>query len=52
MAQVLAETVDERLCEHPAVLLVPERKALADRAAEALHDLYQSIAAQHVGDGS
>lgn len=47
MAHVLAETVDERLCEHPAVQLVTEWKALADRAAEALHDLYQAIGVQH-----
>ena len=32
MAHVLAETVEERLCEHPAVRLVPEWKALADCA--------------------
>ena len=52
MAHVLAEMVDERLCEHPAVLLVPEWKALADRAAEALHDLYQAIGTRHGGNGS
>jgi hypothetical protein len=54
MAHVLAEMVDERLCEHPAVRMDPEWKALADRAAEALHDLYQAIGARHggVGDNS
>ncbi|WP_165943292.1 hypothetical protein [Roseicella aquatilis] len=48
MANVLAEMVDAQLCEHPAVQMVPEWKALADRAAEALHDLYQAIGAQHL----
>ncbi len=49
MACVLAEMVDTHLCEHPAVQRVPEWKALADRAAEALHDLYQAIGTQHLG---
>lgn len=43
MAHMLAEMVEERLCEHPAVRLVPEWKALSDRAATVLHDLYQAI---------
>lgn len=50
MASVLAEMVEARLCEHPAVQMVPEWKALADRAAAALHDLYQAIGARHLGD--
>jgi hypothetical protein len=29
------------------LLLNPEWKALADRASEALHDLYQAIGARH-----
>lgn len=47
MASVLAEMVDERLAEHPAVRLNPEWKALADRAADALADFYQAIGARH-----
>lgn len=48
MALVCAEMVDERLCDHPAVQAKPEWKALADRAAEALHDLYQAIGLEHL----
>ncbi|WP_439597518.1 hypothetical protein [Falsiroseomonas sp.] len=48
MAHVLAELVDDRLCGHPAVRLVPEWKALADQAATALQDLYQAIGARHL----
>ncbi|WP_140886666.1 hypothetical protein [Muricoccus nepalensis] len=50
MAFVCAELVGERLCEHPAVLARPEWKALADRAAEALHDLYVAIGTDHLVD--
>lgn len=48
MAHVLSEVVEERLAQHPAVRLVPEWKALADRAVEALADLYQAIGARHL----
>ncbi len=47
MASVLAEMVDERLCEHPAIQLQPEWRAKADAAATALFDLYQMIGAKH-----
>lgn len=48
MAHVLAEMVSERLYEHPAIESVPEWRALAERAVEALHVLYQAIGARHV----
>lgn len=49
VASMLSALVDERLCDHPAVLLVPEWYALAERAQEALFDLYQAIGAAHLG---
>lgn len=50
MAHVCAEMVGERLCEHPAVQAKQEWVALAERAATALHDLYQAIGAEHLTD--
>jgi hypothetical protein len=47
MAHVFGEMVDGQLAQHPAVLMNPEWKMLADRAAEALADLYQAIGAVH-----
>ncbi len=47
MSLVLAELVEARLCDHPAVRLVPEWQVLADRAADALQALYQAIGARH-----
>lgn len=48
MAAFFAGTVDEELCEHPAIVANPEWKALADRAGKALADLYQAIGAVHL----
>ncbi len=48
MANVLAELIDARLCQHPTVSLRPEWQALAARAMEALHELYQAIGADHL----
>lgn len=48
MALVLSELVAERLGEHPAVRRDPAWKALADRASDALFDLYQAIGADHM----
>jgi hypothetical protein len=48
MALVLSELVAERLGEHPAVRRDPAWKALADRASDALYDLYQAIGADHL----
>lgn len=48
MASVLARWVEEALAEHPAVKARPEWKALADRAVDALADLYQKISEEHV----
>lgn len=47
MAAVLSAMVDRELAEHPAVMSNPEWKALADRAAATLADLYQAIGAKH-----
>jgi hypothetical protein len=48
MASFLCAAVDEQLCEHEAVKLNPEWVALADRARDALMDLYQAIGAEHL----
>jgi hypothetical protein len=48
MALVLSELVAERLGEHPAVRQDAAWKALADRASDALFDLYQAIGAAHL----
>jgi hypothetical protein len=48
MASVFAEMVDEKLGQHPAILLQPEWKAKADAAATLLFDLYQMIGAKHL----
>lgn len=47
MASVLAELVETQLAEHPAVRQNPDWQALADRAVEALADLYQAIGTLH-----
>jgi hypothetical protein len=50
MASVFAELVEHRLCGHQAIKLNPEWAALADKAAQSLADLYQSIGAAHLKD--
>lgn len=50
MASVFADLIGRRLCEHTAIKLNPEWKRLADTAADALADLYQSIGAAHLSD--
>jgi hypothetical protein len=50
MAYVFAAMVDRELAEHPAVTTNPEWKALAERAVEALNELYQAIGAGHLSD--
>jgi hypothetical protein len=52
MAYVLAELVDRQLCTHPAVALRPEWRALAEKACDALNDLYQAIGRDHLGEPS
>jgi hypothetical protein len=47
MASFLAHAVEDQLCEHPAVALHPELRALADAACESLFALYQAIGARH-----
>jgi hypothetical protein len=49
VASMLEALVDERLCDHPAVLLNPEWFALAKKAQEALFALYQAIGDAHLG---
>jgi len=51
VSSMLGDLVDERLCDHPAVLMVPEWYAIAERAQKALFDLYQAIGTAHLGDG-
>lgn len=50
MASVLAEMVDERLCEHPAIQGNAIWLATAKEAAALLFDLYQMIGAAHLGE--
>jgi hypothetical protein len=46
MTAFLMKAVIYELSEHPAVEANPQWLALAERAAEALHDLYQAIGAE------
>ena len=48
MASVLAEMVDERLCEHSAIKQNDEWAALAEIARDTLFRLYQAIGAKHL----
>lgn len=48
MASVAVDLVDRALLEHPAIADVPEWKALADKAHQALFDLYQAIGEKHL----
>jgi hypothetical protein len=48
MASFLAKSVAGELCEHAAVQAVPEWSELADKALDALHDLYQAIGRVHL----
>ena len=50
MAMVLAEQVEERLCDHPSIRMTPEWASMADRAQALLADLYQKIGAEHMQD--
>ena len=47
MASVLAEMVDERLCQHPAIAARKEWVAKANLARSTLHELYQTIGQEH-----
>jgi hypothetical protein len=48
LALVFGEMVGSYLGEHPAIEANPEWKALADKASQALFDLYQAIAQEHL----
>lgn len=48
VASVLAEMVDERLCQHPSVTMYPMWKHLADKARDDLFELYQEIGRLHL----
>lgn len=47
---VLAEGLGQNVIDHPFLVSRPDLTVLADRAAEALADLYQAIGAATVGD--
>ncbi|QIB32677.1 hypothetical protein [Ancylobacter pratisalsi] len=49
-ASIVMNLVDERLCEHPAILANPDWYRLASEAHMALYNLYQAIGARHIGD--
>lgn len=49
-ASIVMNLVDERLCEHPAILANPDWYRLASQAHTALYNLYQAIGARHIGD--
>lgn len=48
MAHVLAELVETRLCEHPAIQANPGWQSKAAAAAQALRELYQAIGEVHL----
>lgn len=50
MAIFLAESVEGQLVDNAFVKNDQECKALADKACELLHDLYQAIGAKHFED--
>ena len=51
MTSFLMSSVDAELLEHPAIQSNDDWSALADRAHQALFDLYQSIGAATLPDG-
>ena len=48
MASVARDFVEEHVCNHPTIGLNPEWEALANKACEALFDLYQAIGREHL----
>lgn len=48
-SSMVLSIVEEHIMEHPAVSEIPKRKELADKAHQALFDLYQLIGSQHIG---
>ncbi|MBF0353825.1 MAG: hypothetical protein HQL43_01135 [Alphaproteobacteria bacterium] len=52
MASVSLEIVDRHLLEHPAIALKPEWFALAEKAHQALFDLYQAIGGETLETGT
>ena len=48
MASVARDFVEEHVCNHPTIGLNPEWQALADKACEALFELYQAIGKEHL----
>ena len=47
-----ARAIEENVLSHPACAQNPEWFALAEQAAAALHELYQRIGTEHVGEES
>ncbi len=50
MSLFLAESVHEQLASRPLVQQNPEWKHLAERAHEALFELYQAVGGEHLDD--
>lgn len=50
MASFLMDAVDRELMEHDYVKSEPDCRALAEKAHQALFDLYQLIGAKHLED--
>jgi len=48
MTSFLARSVDEEILQHEAVEHRPELWLLAEKACDALHDLYQAIGRIHM----
>jgi hypothetical protein len=48
MSSFLMNAVDTELCEHAQIQRNKEWKALADKAFNALFDLYQAIGSEHL----
>lgn len=46
---IVAELIDHRLLEHPAIATNPKWYRMAAEAHQGLFDLYQTIAAEHLG---
>lgn len=48
IASVACDFVEKHVCDHPAIVLNAEWRALADKAVAALCELYQAIGKEHL----
>jgi hypothetical protein len=48
VAYIMANMIDEQICQHLAVSQNPEWKNIADTARDLLHDLYHKVGASHL----